>query len=221
MSAIRTATTSVSNGQPPKTEFPAPHRLGDPLIGSIQTDLLLLRTLRSEDRAEFVRVHEISREHFGPWMPAQAPGQTLNDVFRDELDRAEKGAKEGTEIRLVAVVPDGRLAGIFVLSQIFRRAFQNAYAGWRVSSDQLGGGIATSGLIGLLDLAFSPEPEGLGLHRIQANIIPSNRASVRVAEKAGFRLEGEARGYLKIDGSWQDHLMFAKLVEEHDVRFIH
>ena len=41
----------------------------DPLIGSIQTDLVLLRTLRSGDRAEFVRMHEISREHFGPWMP--------------------------------------------------------------------------------------------------------------------------------------------------------
>lgn len=151
-------------------------------------------------------------------MPAQAPGQSLDDVFQDELARSEKGAKEGTEVRLVAILPDGRIAGIFVLSQIFRRSFQNAYAGWRVSSDQLGQGIATSGLIALLDLAFSPEPEGLGLHRIQANIIPSNRASVRVAQKAGFRLEGEARGYLKIDGRWQDHLMFAKLTEDHDVR---
>jgi len=160
-------------------------------------------------------VHEISREHFGPWMPAQASGQSLDDVFQDELGRAEKGAREGTELRLVALLPDGRMAGVFSLSQIFRRAFQNAYAGWRVSIDQLGHGIATSGLIALLDLAFSREPEGLGLHRVQANIIPSNRASVRVAEKAGFRLEGEAKGYLKIDGKWQNHLMFAKLAEEH------
>ena len=28
--------------------------------------------------------------------------------------------------------------------------------------------------------------EDLGLHRIEANIMPKNRASLRVAEKAGF-----------------------------------
>ena len=187
------------------------------MISSIQTGPALLRTLRSEDRVEFVRVHEISREHFGSWMPAQAPGQSLDDLFQDELVRAETGAREGTEIRWIAILPDGRMAGVFSLSQIFRGAFQNAYASWRVSIDQIGQGIATAGLIALLDLAFAPEPDGLGLHRVQANIIPSNRASVRVAEKAGFRLEGEAENYLKIDGRWQNHLMFAKLAEEHEV----
>lgn len=190
------------------------------MIRSIQTDLVLLRTLRWEDRAEFVRIHEISREHFGPWMPTHPPGQSLSDVFQRALADAEKGAREGTGIRLVAVLPDGRMAGIFALSQIFRGAFQNAYAEWRVSSDQLRRGIATSGVMGLLDLAFSPEPDGLGLHRVQANIIPSNRASVRVAEKAGFRVEGEAKDYLKIDGRWRDHRMFAKLAEEHRGRLV-
>ncbi len=190
------------------------------MISSIQTDLVLLRTLRPEDRAEFVRVHEISRKHFGPWMPAHPSGQSLDDIFEKALVSTEKGARDGTEIRLVAVLPDGRMAGIFALSQIFRGAFQNAYAEWRVSSDQIRRGVATSCVIALLDLAFSPQPEGLGLHRVQANIIPSNRASVRVAEKAGFRPEGEAKNYLKIDGRWQNHLMFAKLTEEHDGRLV-
>ena len=185
------------------------------MIGSIQTDLVLLRTLRSGDRAEFVRMHGISREHFGPWMPTYPPGESLGDIFHKGLINDEKGAREKTGIRLAAILPDGRMAGIFALSQIFRGAFQNAHAAWRVSADQLRQGIATSGVIALLDLAFTPEPEGLGLHRVQANGMPSNRASVRVAEKAGFRLEGEAKDYLKIDGRWQDHLMFAKLAEEH------
>ena len=185
------------------------------MIGSIQTDLVLLRTLHTGDRAEFVRMHEISREHFGPWMPTYPPGESLDDIFHKGLINDEKGAREGTGIRLAAILPDGRMAGIFAISQIFRGAFQNGHAAWRVSADQLRRGIATSGVIALLDLAFSPEPEGLGLHRVQANVIPSNRASVRVAEKAGFRLEGEAKDYLKIDGRWQDHFMFAKLAEEH------
>jgi ribosomal-protein-alanine N-acetyltransferase len=162
-------------------------------------------------------MHEISRDHFGPWIPQLGQGQSLDDLFQAELVRGEKEAQQGTGVRLVAVLPDGQMAGVFALSQIFRGAFQNAYAAWRVSADQLGRGIATSGLVALLDLAFSPQPTGLGLHRVQANIIPSNLASVRVAEKAGFRLEGEAKGYLRIDGRWQDHLMFGKLAEEHVV----
>ena len=200
--------------------IPALRHFGGPLIVSIQTDLVLLRPVRPEDQSEFVRVNEISREHFRPWMPTLPPGKSFDEVFEEGLVRAEKAEREGTEVRLVAVLPDGRIAGFFALTQIFRGAFENAYAGWRVSSDQLGRGIATSGVIALLDLAFSPEPEGLGLHRVQVNIIPSNRASVRVAEKAGFRLEGEAKDYLKIDGRWQDHLMFAKTAEEHEGRLV-
>ena len=100
---------------------------------------------------------------------------------------------------MVALMPDGRIAGIFVLSQIVRGPFQNAYAGWRVSADQVGHGIATSGVVGLLDLAFAPEPKGMGLHRVQANVIPYISASVRLAVKAGFRLEGLTKDYLKID----------------------
>ena len=153
-------------------------------------------------------------------MPTFPSDKSFDDVFEEGLAHAEKAAREGTEVRLVAVLPDDRIAGFFSLTQIFRGAFENAYAGWRVSSEQLGRGIGTSGVMALLDLAFSPEPEGLGLHRVQANIIPSNRASLRVAEKAGFRLEGEAKDYLKIDGRWQDHLMFAKLAGEHDGRLV-
>jgi ribosomal-protein-alanine N-acetyltransferase len=190
------------------------------LIAFIQTDLVLLRPLRREDQSEFVRVNEISRDHWTPWMPTLPPGQSFDEVFEQGLVLAELRARGGTQVRFVAVLPDGRIAGFFALSQIFRGAFQNAYAGWRVSSDELGRGIATSGVIALLDLAFSPEPEGLGLHRVQANIIPSNRASIRVAEKVGFRLEGEAKDYLEIDGRWQDHLMFAKLAEEHEGRLV-
>ena len=153
-------------------------------------------------------------------MPAQLPDLNDDALFESEMARVDDARRDGSGIRMVAESPDGRLIGFFNLSQIFRRSFQNAYAGWRVSADQIGCGFATDGVLALLDLAFAAEPEGLGLHRVQANVIPSNRASVRVAEKAGFRLEGRAKDYLEINGSWQDHLMFAKLADEHHPRFL-
>ncbi|WP_330651588.1 GNAT family N-acetyltransferase [Tepidibacter aestuarii] len=44
------------------------------------------------------------------------------------------------------------------------------------------------------------------LHRIEANIMPKNKASLRVVEKLGFYNEGLALKYLKINGKWEDHI---------------
>jgi [ribosomal protein S5]-alanine N-acetyltransferase len=46
----------------------------------------------------------------------------------------------------------------------------------------------------------------LGLHRIEANIMPKNKRSLRVVEKLGFYNEGLAYKYLKINGKWEDHI---------------
>jgi [ribosomal protein S5]-alanine N-acetyltransferase len=54
----------------------------------------------------------------------------------------------------------------------------------------------------------------LQLHHVQAAVIPRNRASVRVLEKAGFRREGHALRYLQIAGEWEDHDLFALLADE-------
>jgi ribosomal-protein-alanine N-acetyltransferase len=51
----------------------------------------------------------------------------------------------------------------------------------------------------------------LRLHRIEAACLPTNQASVRLLEGAGFRREGFARAYLRINGAWQDHVLYALL----------
>ena len=37
-----------------------------------------------------------------------------------------------------------------------------------------------------------------------------------MAEKAGFRLEGRALRYLKINGTWEDHDVYALTTEDWD-----
>jgi ribosomal-protein-alanine N-acetyltransferase len=120
----------------------------------------------------------------------------------------------GRDLRLAGFLDDQRLAGIFSLNEIVRGAFQNAYAGWRVNVELARQGYGTEGVQALVEqVAFAPEPRGLGLHRVQANIIPTNIPSIRLAEKCGFAREGLARRYLQIAGMWQDHLMYARLAE--------
>ena len=51
----------------------------------------------------------------------------------------------------------------------------------------------------------------LQLHRIEAACLLHNEASRRVLESCGFKQEGHARAYLRINGQWQDHILFALL----------
>jgi ribosomal-protein-alanine N-acetyltransferase len=53
----------------------------------------------------------------------------------------------------------------------------------------------------------------LGLHRLEANIQPKNRASIRLVKRAGFTREGFSPRYLKILGRWRDHERWAITAE--------
>jgi len=181
----------------------------------IRTARLHLRPLRESDRAEYIRCQVVNREHFAPWWPARDPAVTDDAHFDEQLRRCAEGLERGTDVRMVGLLEGGAIVALVSLSQIFRGPFQNAYIGWSVSVEHVGRGLATEAVHALLDLAFANPSSGLGLHRVQANIIPRNAPSLRVAEKCGFRREGLARSYLRIAGAWEDHLMFAKLAEEH------
>ena len=53
--------------------------------------------------------------------------------------------------------------------------------------------------------------EELHLHRIEANVMPRNQASLRVLQKIQFENEGISKYYLKINGVWEDHIHMVKI----------
>ena len=70
----------------------------------------------------------------------------------------------------------------------------------------------TEAVHGACSFAF----DHLSLHRIEAATLPHNEASQGVLLRCGFEEEGLARRYLKINGRWQDHRLFALLREDFD-----
>lgn len=178
-----------------------------------ETERLVLRALTAADAEHFERIHEQSREAWGPWTPAPDLGVDDRGRFQRELDRTVLGARAGTHMRLAAF-SGGEIVGFFALNEIVRGVFDSAYASWQVGAKHMGQGIGTEGVLALVSLAFDDEPTGLGLHRVQANIMPSNTPSLRIAEKVGFRREGVAKRYLRIAGRWEDHVMHAITKEE-------
>ena len=99
------------------------------------------------------------------------------------------------------------LIGGMTLSNVQRGAAQSCSVGYWIGRPHARQGHMSEALTGLLGHCFGP----LGLHRVEAACMPKNNASRKLLEKTGFRCEGYARAYLKIAGTWQDHLLYATI----------
>ena len=68
-------------------------------------------------------------------------------------------------------------------------------------------GIATEAVSAMLDFCF----DELGLHRVEAFIIPDNTASRALVEKLGFRSEGLLCDNLRVGDVWYSEVLYALL----------
>ena len=82
--------------------------------------------------------------------------------------------------------------------------------GYWVGKEARGRGVATRALRLLARWAA----EEHGLARLQLIVEPENLASIRVAEKAGFRREARLRSYIELRGARRDVYMYALLAED-------
>jgi len=102
---------------------------------------------------------------------------------------------------------DGEIAGHieFFKPIAYWDAFELSY---QLYDDRFSGkGYPTEAVQLLVDYLFSAKKQ----HRIQLVIVPENEASLRIAEKCGFTLEGTARGAFFNGGRNQDVLVFSLL----------
>jgi RimJ/RimL family protein N-acetyltransferase len=138
----------------------------------------------------------------------------VNALQADEASALIAGAEEsrlaGSSLHLViADEAAGRAVGEIAL---FRRTPEVAESdageiAYVVVAAERGRGIATTAVALLTDWAFA----ALGLARIQLSIHPENVASRRVAEKAGYTLEGTLRSVKVIRGSRVDVCLYSRL----------
>lgn len=164
---------------------------------------VFIRKPIAEDCQELASLHQRSKEFHFPWV---SPPLT-EEGCKTYIDRCQTDDFEGL---LICYSTDQRIIGVANLSQIFYRAFQNAYLSYYIDVDYAGQGLMPEGLHLVIDYAFYT----LGLHRVEANIQPGNTASIKLVKRLGFTKEGFSRRYLKINGEWRDHERWALTVED-------
>ncbi|HLI54166.1 MAG TPA: GNAT family protein [Acidimicrobiales bacterium] len=180
----------------------------------------MLRPLAVTDFEAWREVRTRSRDWLVKWEPRPLPGQP--DATEDRrVFAARCGARDrerqlgsGYGFGIFVGADHARFAGEINLSSVQRGPYQNAYVGYWIDQGQAGHGYVPEAFVVLCRFAF----EELGLHRLQASIIPRNAPSHRVAQKVGLRNEGTALRYLEINGVWEDHVRYAITSEDWEER---
>ena len=164
---------------------------------------MFLRPPHPSDRDELLRLYRASvRFHRNLASPPRRPEQ-----FAAYLARCRQPNYASV---LVCRTEDGAIVGRINVTEIVRGLHQGAFLGYEMGAPFAGRGYMTEALPLLLRYAF----ERLRLHRLEANIQPSNAASIALVRRAGFVREGLSRRYLKIGGRWRDHERWAILRED-------
>lgn len=171
---------------------------------------LTLRQPVVADYNPWAELRALSRAHLTPWEPTWSPDDLSRAMYRRRLRAYAKDIHNDVSYPyFIFDNATGSLIGGVTLSNVRRGSAQTASLGYWMGAPYAGRGYMREAVGMLLPMAFN----ALRLHRIEAATMLNNFASMRVLESVGFGREGMARGYLKINGRWEDHVLYARLAD--------
>ncbi|MEV4168432.1 GNAT family protein [Nonomuraea sp. NPDC049709] len=165
---------------------------------------MAIRYVCLQDFEELSALHTESAKMLARWMPGP-PIVTFED-FESYLTRFDGPLHEGF---LICRSDTGGIVGRVNVNNIIRGTHQSATIGYSAYASTTGRGYMTEGLGLLVRHAFGE----MELHRLEANIQPSNTASLSLIKRVGFQREGYSPNFQYIDGAWRDHERWAITVE--------
>lgn len=169
-----------------------------------------LRPMRHRDGRAWAQVRARNAEWLRPWEATPPPPNPPFAISFRQMVRLYAAQGRTDEALPWAITYEDRLAGQLNVSNVTWGSARMASVGYWVDGALAGRGIVPTALALAVDYCFFT----VGMHRLEVNIRPENRASLRVVEKLGFREEGLRPKFLHIDGAWRDHRSFALTVED-------
>jgi ribosomal-protein-alanine N-acetyltransferase len=178
----------------------------------LRGERVYLRPPRRGDYLAWARLREASREFLVPWEPVWPSDALSRSSYRRRLRRILQDWRDDTGYAFHIVHRTGeKLLGGIALSNLRRGVAQSASVGYWIGAEFADQGFMTEALDAILAFGFGD----LALHRIEAACLPANEPSRRLLHRLGFQQEGLARQYLRINGQWEDHVLFGLLRDEY------
>jgi len=178
----------------------------------LSADRLHLRLPQLHDYEEWAALRRQSEDFLQPWEPVWGKQELTQRGFKKRVKYYQRGMKEGSAYALFLYDRQGdRLLGGVTLSNIRYGVIGSCALGYWIGAPFVRQGFMTEAVGAVSPFAF----DRLRLHRLEAACLTSNKASIALLRKCGFRREGVARKYLRINGEWRDHLLFAMLEEDY------
>jgi ribosomal-protein-alanine N-acetyltransferase len=164
-------------------------------------------TATEADVDAYIRASLQSSRRLREWNPVDPYGLP-------SLLRAASGYHRTLLIHARYQEGDHDLVGKVNVTNVVRGRALSATLGYDAFDPYAGRGLFAEGLRLVVDVAFTQEPRGMGLHRLEANVQPANVRSAGVLRGIGFRREGFSPSYLLMPTSsgaeeWRDHDRYA------------
>ena len=179
-----------------------------PLAFPITTDRLSIRFFEDRDRALELAIHSddslFTHLPITPRTPAEIDESLEKRVGIHTLD--EVGVTVSIAIELAA---DSTYVGAVQLTPVQVDPVQ-ASIGWIALPSHHRKGLMTEAVRAIVDLTFTSTE----VHRLVAEIDSANNASVRLAERLGFRKEAHFVESVHLRGKWRDETVYALLQKD-------
>lgn len=176
-----------------------------------ETERLILKPIFSGYEEEVLSFYIRNKEFLSEWEPIREEEFYTLEFQKQQLNKELEDMERGNSKRFwIFEKGSAEIIGMINFSSIVRGVFLSCFLGYKIDKDKANKGYMTEGLTKAIDIIFEEE----GLHRIEANIMPKNKRSIRVVEKLGFENEGLSKKYLKINGNWENHIHMVLLNEK-------
>jgi ribosomal-protein-serine acetyltransferase len=164
-----------------------------------------LKQLAHSDAKEIFEAIDRDREYLGKWLPFVAFTKELSDTEKF-VDSIVNASEERFEY-VFAIRKKNVFIGLIGFKDTDKLNRKTEIGYWLTERSQKQG-IITKSVEKLCDFAFNNQ----GINRIQIKCAVGNRASIKIPQRLGFRLEGKEReGELLTGNVFTDLEVYSKL----------
>lgn len=181
-----------------------------------QSKRFVLRIYKASDYAKWKAAHEAMFDKQNEFdMETKAPAELTRKAFKKLLALHAKHRKQGVILHFgIFEKKTGRMMGFVLLALIMRFNVQTARISYTIFNNYWKHGYGKEAANASIEFAFKK----LKFHRLEAEILPHNHASLALARSLGFKFEGVRRGAVYLHRKWHDHAIYSLLAEDRGVK---